>query len=232
VLAEILRGGAERVAAAGAVIAGGHNVRDAEVKYGMAVTGVVHPARMLTNAGAQAGDVLILTKPLGSGILTSAAKNGKISPEQLNQCIEVMIDLNAGACAAALEVGVRSCTDVTGFGLIGHGHEMASASGMTLEIRAAAVPLMDHALDLARNGVVTRAWKSNLECVGSSFDAGGVDETLVKVLADAQTSGGLLVAVAADRADALVSGLRKRSTHAASVIGRVLPPSGRTITLR
>lgn len=232
VLGEILRGGAERVAAASAVIAGGHSVRDAEVKYGLAVTGVVHPDRILTNGGAHPGDVIVLTKPLGSGILTSAAKAGKIAESDLAEAIDAMIDLNAGACVAALAAGVHACTDITGFGLIGHAHEMAEASGATVEIGAGRVPLMDRALELARGGVVTRAHKSNLECVGSRLGISpGIDATLVKVLADAQTSGGLLLAVAADRADALVAGLRAQQTRAAAVIGRILQRSEFSVSL-
>jgi len=237
VLGDILRGGAERVAAAGAVVAGGHSVRDAEVKYGLAVTGVVHPDRILTNGGAKAGDVLVLTKPLGSGTLTTAAKQGKISEAELAEAIDVMTELNAGACAAAIEVGVNresgvhAATDITGFGLIGHAHEMAEASGVTIEIDAKAVPLMERTLDLARAGVVTRAAKSNLEYVGAQFESRGVDEALVKVCADAQTSGGLLLAVSPDRADLLVSALRKRGSHAASVIGRTSRRAGKTIVL-
>jgi selenide,water dikinase len=197
----------------------------------MAVTGVIHPQRILTNGGAMEGDALVLTKPLGSGILTSAVKSGKLPPERLQECIEVMIDLNAGACEAALEVGVHACTDISGFGLIGHAHEMAAASDVTLEISVAAVPLMEHVLDLAQTGVVTRAWKSNLASVGAAFDSGNVDETLVKVLADAQTSGGLLLAVGPDRAGQLVAALRARATRAAAIIGRAARFDQRTIVL-
>jgi selenide,water dikinase len=231
VLGEILRGGAERVSAAGAVVAGGHSVRDTEIKFGLAVTGVVHPEKILTNAGAQAGDVLVLTKPLGSGVLTTAAKKDMISEDDLAEAIDVMTDLNKGACEAALEVGVHSCTDITGFGLIGHAFEMAQASGVSLEIEAAKVPLLARTLELAKAGVVTRAHKSNLEHVGEAFSADGVDETLVKVLADAQTSGGLLLPVAPDRADALVAALRKRATRAAAPIGRVRSRDRTTIRL-
>ncbi len=221
ILGEILRGGAERVSAAGAVVAGGHSVRDSEIKFGLAVTGVVHPDKILTNGGAQVGDVLILTKPIGSGVLTTAGKKDMISQDDLAEAIDVMADLNKGACEAALEVGVHSCTDITGFGLIGHAFEMTQASGVSLEIEAAKVPLMERTLELAKAGVVTRAHQSNLEHVGDAFSANGVDETLVKVLADAQTSGGLLLSVAPDRADALISALRKRATRAAATIGRV-----------
>jgi selenide,water dikinase len=235
VLGEILRGGAERVAAAGAVVAGGHSVRDSEIKFGLAVTGVIHPDRILTNAGARVGDVLILTKPLGSGSLTTAAKQGKINQADLAEAIEVMTDLNAAACEAAIAVGVNcesgvhAATDITGFGLIGHAHELAEASGVTIEIDAKAVPLMKRVLELAAMGVVTRAAKSNFEYIGSRFENRGADETLVKVLADAQTSGGLLLSVSSDRADALLQGLIRRQTRAAVVVGRAVESSKQTV---
>ena len=231
ILADILRGGAERMAAAGGVVAGGHSVRDSEVKFGLAVTGVVDPGRILTNGGARAGDVLVLTKPIGSGTLTTAAKKGVIGEADLAEAIDVMIDLNAGACAAALEVGVHAATDITGFGLIGHVHELADASGVTIAIDAGSVPLLGRTLELARAGVVTRAHKSNLEHVGERLASSAVDETLVKVLADAQTSGGLLLAVSPERADALVAALRRRGTRAAAVVARAEPPSAHTVVL-
>ncbi len=243
ILGEILRGGSERVSAAGAVVAGGHSVRDSEIKYGLSVTGVVHPDRILTNGGAQVGDVLVLTKPIGTGTLTTAAKMNKISEADLAQAIDVMTDLNAGACEAILELagdsggdpkagGVHAVTDITGFGLIGHTHEMADASGLTFELQADRVPLLDRALELAGDGIVTRAHKSNLDYLGDHFESKGVDETLIKVLADAQTSGGLLIAVSADRADRLVKALEKRGTRATAVIGRAMPRGAHTIVLR
>lgn len=231
ILTDILRGGAERVLAAGAVVAGGHSVRDSEIKYGLSVTGVVHPDRIHTNGGAQPGDVLVLTKPIGSGTLTSAAKAGKITQSDLAETIDVMTDLNAGACDAMLEVGVHAVTDITGFGLIGHTHEMAGASGVTIEIDASSVPLLENALRLAGDEILTRACKSNLEHLGEHFLSKGVDDTLVKLLADAQTSGGLLIAVPPDRADALVSALKARNTRVAARIGHVRPESGHTVIL-
>lgn len=240
ILGEILRGGAERVSAAGAIVAGGHSVRDAEIKYGLSVTGLVHPDRILMNRGAKVGDVLVLTKPIGSAQLTTAAKKGVISQSDLAEAIDVMTDLNAGACAAALEIGVHAATDVTGFGLIGHAFEMAEASDVTIEIDAHAVPLMEHALRLARDGVVTRACQSNLDHVGTrlqirapSVSAGhaAIEEELIKLLTDAQTSGGLLLSVAADRADALVISLKRHKTRAAAIIGRVVASSPHRITL-
>ena len=232
ILGEILRGGSERVTAAGAVIAGGHTVRDTEIKYGLSVTGVVHPDRVLTNGGAVVGDALVLTKPIGSGVLTSAAKNGTIPEADLAEVIDVMTDLNAGACAAMLEVGVHAVTDVTGFGLVGHAREMAGAGDVTISIDAAAVPLLAQTLELAAKGILTRAHKSNLEFLGDRFEAKNVDETLVGVLADAQTSGGLLIAVAPDRADRLIDALRARRTRAAAVVGEVTAPSGKSVILR
>ena len=232
VLSDILRGGAERVEAAGAVVAGGHTVRDSEVKFGLAVTGVVHPDRILKNGGAQVGDVIVLSKPIGSGILTSAAKAEKITEAELAQAIDVMTDLNEGACKAALAVGVHSATDVTGFGLIGHASEMAEASGVTIELRASEVPLLENALALARKKMLTRAAGTNLEYLGDRFTVHNVDEMLVKVLADAQTSGGLLLSVAEDRADRLVAALKEQQTRAAAIVGYVVAKTDQAIVLR
>lgn len=231
VLGEILRGGAERVATAGAVIVGGHSVRDAEIKYGLAVTGLVHPDRITTNAAAKSGDALVLTKPIGSGVLTSAVKAGKMAEAELAEAIDVMTDLNAGACAAMLEVGVHGVTDITGFGLVGHAHEMAEASGVTIEIDAAGVPLMKRTHEFASQGIMTRAHKGTIEHLGDRLQVEIADEALVGVLCDAQTSGGLLITIPADRADQLVALLEKNDTRAAAIIGRVMPKSERTVVL-
>jgi selenide,water dikinase len=176
-------------------------VRDTEIKYGLSVTGVIHPDKILANKGARVGDVLVLTKPLGSGTLTTAAKQGKIAEGDLSEAIDVMTDLNAGACEAALQVGVHAATDITGFGLIGHAFEMARASGVTIELDSKSVPLMARVLELARAGVVTRAAKNNMAHVGLQLLCTGVDDVLVKVMADAQTSGGLLLSVEEDRVE-------------------------------
>jgi len=231
VLGTILSGGAERVKKAGAVIAGGHSVRDAEIKYGLSVTGVVHPDRILTNGKAQPGDALILSKPIGSGTLTSAAKQGKIKQDDLAQAIEVMIELNAAACEAAIEVGVHSVTDITGFGLIGHTAEMADASDVTIEILAEKVPLLEQTRALANKGMLTRAYKSTLAHLGEKLAWRGVDETLMHLLADAQTSGGLLIAVAEEKADQLVEQLSKRNTSCACVIGQAKSRSAQSVVL-
>ena len=221
VLSDILAGGANKVAEAGAVIVGGHSVRDSEIKYGLAVTGVVHPKEFFSNAGAKPGDVLILTKPIGSGIMASAAKNDKISQEVFAEAIEVMVALNADAATLARKLGAHAVTDVTGFGLIGHAYQMAEASGVTLTIEAGKVLLIGPTLDLARQGNVTRAWKSTLESIGEGFRAAGVEDALVQVLADAQTSGGLLMAVSRESLNAARSALPSDLKRLIVEIGRV-----------
>ncbi len=231
-LVEILRGGGEKVAEAGAVVVGGHSVRDSEIKYGLAVTGVVHPDRVLTNAGARPGDVLVLTKPIGSGVLTSAAKAGRLDEPELREVIELMVALNRPGRDAALEVGVHACTDITGFGLIGHAFEMAAGCGRRIELVAADVPLIGRTLELARRGMLTRSYRTTLSHLGPRLEAGGIDETLLSVLADAQTSGGLLLAVGPNRADALVAALRRHGALCATVVGRVLDATEPGIILR
>ncbi len=231
VLVEILKGGHERVTEAGAVIVGGHSVRDAEVKYGLSVTGLIDPNRVLTNGGAHPGDRLVLTKPIGSGVLTSAAKLGKMPEADLAEAIDVMIGLNRGAANAAQSVGVHAITDITGFGLIGHAFEMAAASGVTLSIEARSVPLMTDTMRFAREGVLTRAYKSNLAFIGDKLEAGSVDPVLLHVLADAQTSGGLLIAVSADLCDQLVMKLKENKTHTATIVGDVCAASPHSLVL-
>jgi selenide, water dikinase len=221
VLGDILRGGAERVKLSGAVLLGGHSVRDAEVKYGLSVTGIVHPDRIMTNAGALAGDVLVLTKPIGSGVLTSAVKLGKMPESDLADAIDVMIRLNGDALEAMSGLDVHAVTDVTGFGLLGHAHEMACASEVTLTIRSESVPLIGDTLGFARDGVLTRAYRSTLAYIGDGLSVGEVDESLLAVLADAQTSGGLLIAVSPECAGDLVSNLDRVGSAWSSVIGDV-----------
>ncbi len=231
ILGEILRGGQERVAAAGAVVVGGHSVRDAEIKYGLSVTGRIDPRRIFTNAAARPGDALVLTKPIGSGTLTTAAKKGTIPQEALVEAIAVMIELNRGARDAMVELGAHAATDITGFGLVGHAFEVADASGATLEIEAAAVPLMARTLELARDGALTRAHKATLEHLGRRLFAAGVDPVLVSVLCDAQTSGGLLICIDAAKADALIRRLKENRTPCAALVGRVLPAGEHAIRL-
>lgn len=232
VLVEILRGGADAVREAGAVIVGGHSIRDAEIKYGLAVTGRVHPQRILTNAAARPGDRLVLTKPLGTGILCSAAKSGKMPEDDLAEAIASMSALNKPGRDAAVKIGVHACTDITGYGLVGHAFEMAEGSDVTITIEAGKVPLLKRALEFARLGVLTRMQKTARTFIGEKLriDA-GVEDALAGVLMDAQTSGGLLLSVAAERCDALVTELLAAGALCAAVVGSVSPSSGVRIRL-
>ncbi len=195
VLTEILRGGQDKVHEAGAVIAGGHTVIDSEIKYGLAVTGRADPRRLLTNAAAREGDHLILTKPLGTGLLATAAKQGELPEPDRWAMIRSMSTLNATASRAALEVGVRCATDITGFGLLGHGSHIARASHATLHIHVSAVPILPGARAAAVRGVRTGGAERNTEYLEERVDWGATDDVERALLVDPQTSGGLLVAV-------------------------------------
>jgi selenide, water dikinase len=204
VLAEILAGGAEVARAAGVAIVGGHSIDDEEPKYGLAVTGVIHPDRVVRNSTGQPGDVLFLTKPIGGGAVTTAAKRGIAPAPVVRACTEVMTTLNAGAAGAALSVGPSAMTDVTGFGLLGHLHELVLASGVEARVDADSVPLLDGALDLLAGGALAGGSRRNREWVEPHVRwADTVPEPLRNMLCDAMTSGGLLIAVAPERADAM-----------------------------
>ena len=228
-LGEVLRGGADVARAAGAFVLGGHSIDDPEPKYGMAVIGEVHPDRIVTNAGARPGDALVLTKPIGTGVLTTALKRDLLSEPELAPAVTVMTTLNAAAARAMLAVGVHAATDVTGFGLLGHLHSLLEASGAAAEVTAHAVPLLPHARDMAARGAVPGGTQRNVTSLADSVSfAAGVDETARVLLSDAQTSGGLLIAVAPDRVAGLVAGLERAGSPAAAVIGRVVAgPPGR-----
>jgi selenide, water dikinase len=218
-LARVLDGGAAIATEAGCLIAGGHSIDDAEPKYGLAVVGTVHPDAVLTNSASRAGDALVLTKPIGLGVLATALKRERASARNIADAIEVMTTLNAGARDAALAVGVHSATDVTGFGLLGHLLEMMRGSGVGADIDAAAVPVINGVRDLLAAGMVAGGTQRNHAFVSESVEWGALalDEQLL--LADAQTSGGLLLSVAPERADALVAELTNRNTLAATIIG-------------
>jgi len=231
-LGEVVRGGADVAHAAGAFVLGGHSVDDPEPKYGMAAIGEVHPDRIVTNAGARPGDALVLTKPLGTGVLTTALKRDLLNETDLAPAVAAMTTLNAGAARAMLGVGVHAATDVTGFGLLGHLRTMLEASGAAAEVRAAAVPLLPHAREAAERGAIPGGTERNAAGVAAAVSfAAGVDRTARLLLADAQTSGGLLIAVAAERADMLVAALRREATPAADVIGRVVTGAPGTMTV-
>jgi len=229
VLGDVLRGGADVVREAGAFILGGHSVDDPEPKFGMVAIGEVHPERIVTNAGARAGDVLLLTKPIGTGILTTALKRDLLSEAELGEAVAVMTTLNAGAARAMTEAGVHAATDVTGFGLLGHLHTLLAASGVAAEVAARAVPLLPRAREMAERGAIPGGTTRNLDGLAEvvAFDP-GVDAVTRLLLADAQTSGGLLIAVPADRRDALLAALQREHAPVAAVIGRAVPgPAGR-----
>jgi selenium donor protein len=225
VLERILAGAAEVAREAGISILGGHTIDDTEPKFGLAVTGVVHPDRILTNTGALAGDSVVLTKPIGTGILATAVKRGQAGDDVGLRIVAVMRTLNRTAAEAMLETGVSACTDVTGFGLLGHLREMAAASGLDAEIEAAKVPIIDPARDLAAADVVPGGTLENLAHVSPHVDfAPGLSRVDRLLLADAQTSGGLLISVPAARCDALLAALHAKGVVSACRIGRFTGP--------
>ena len=206
-LTEIYRGGIEKAREAGVTIPGGHTIESPEPFYGLAVVGTVHPDRIVTNGGARPGDQLLLTKPLGTGLISTAAMANAAEAEALAAAVTSMRRLNRDAAQAMLEHGPTACTDVTGFGLLVHAHEMAAASGCGVEIAASAVPLLPTALDLCRRWVMPEGLFRNLEHAREFASWEGVDEALVHALSDPQTSGGLLIAVPPDRGAVLAGAL-------------------------
>ncbi len=225
-LARVLDGGAAAARAAGCVIAGGHSIDDAEPKYGLAVVGTVDPARVLTNSAARAGDVLVLTKPIGLGVITTAAKRGTAGDAVVGRAVDVMTARNDGARDAALAAGVRAATDVTGFGLLGHLRELCAGSGTGAILHAGSVPVIEGVRPLLDAEMIAGGTRRNLAFVGPDVDFGDLPPTERLLLADAQTSGGLLLSVAAERAEVLLAACRERSTLAASVIGAVTGYTG------
>jgi selenide, water dikinase len=218
VLREILRGGQDKVHEAGALIVGGHTIIDEELKYGLSVTGRAHPKRLLTNAAARAGDRLILTKPIGTALLATAAKSGELPDAEMRALTDSMRALNAAAGKAALEVGATCATDVTGFGLLGHASHIAKASGVTLRIDVRRVPLLPGARAAAERGVRTGGADRNMTYLESRVDWAGASEVDRVLLIDPQTSGGLLVALSRDRVEQYLS-----MVPGAVEIGEVLP---------
>ncbi len=232
VLREILRGGLEKVHEAGAALVGGHSVEDPEIKYGLSVTGLVHPDRVLTNAGARPGDALILTKPLGTGVLATAIKAGLISDEAQVRAVETMATLNRKAAEIMAAYPVNACTDVTGFGLLGHTLEMARGSKVGITIFAEDVPLLPEVLDSVQMGLVPAGSFSNRNfCAHQIRHADAIDPMLLDIVADAQTSGGLLISLPEDRAAALVEDLKAGGVTDAAIIGRAAAGPGGFIEL-
>ena len=228
ILVEILRGGVEKVKEAGAVIVGGHTIDDEEPKVGLAVTGLVDPAKMVSTVGARPGDALVLTKPLGTGILATALKGEVLTEADMREAIVGMETLNRAACEAMLAVGVHACTDITGFSLMGHALELAEASGVLVELEAAALPVYPQAREMAAMGLIPAGSYSNRDYyLPRVLEGQNLAPDVLDILADPQTSGGLLMAVAAERLDALLAALRQGGANG-WVIGRVgEAPAGR-----
>ena len=227
VLSAILQGGADKVKEAGASIIGGHSIDDPEPKYGLVVTGIVHPHKVITNAGARVGDALVLTKPLGLGIITTGIKQERVSEDTVRQAVDVMTMLNKAAAEAMVEVGVNACTDITGFGLLGHLHEMTAASGVGARIALTSVPVLPDAWPLVRNGVCPGGTKRNRQSLEGKVEwAPGLTDEDRLILCDAQTSGGLLIAVSEEKSARLVERLRAAKTLAAARIGEIVAGRG------
>ncbi len=235
-LARVLDGGADAVAAAGAVVAGGHSIDDPEPKFGLAVVGTVHPDAVFRNAGARPGDAVVLTKPLGLGVVATALKRGEAPPELVADAVALMTTLNAGARDAARALGpaVHAVTDVTGFGLLGHLRELLAASGVAGIVDASAVPVLDGAGELLAAGMVAGGTTRNHAFVTTEapVDWGTLPEATQLLLADAQTSGGLLLAVDDEHADALVAALEARHAPAAAVVAHAVDGPPGAITVR
>jgi selenide,water dikinase len=232
ILAAILAGGGAKVAEAGALVVGGHTVADEEIKYGMAVTGVVHPDRIARNRGARVGDRLVLTKALGTGIVATAAKHDRAPAAALAAAIASMTALNAAAATAMSAYAVHACTDVSGFSLLGHGYEMASASGVTLRFAAAALPVLPGARALAASGELTGGCGRNRRYLADKVRvAAALAADLVEVAFDPQTSGGLLIALAAGDAERLVDALHAAGVEVATIVGEAVPAEAAAVVL-
>lgn len=232
-LGEVVRGGADVSRAAGAFVLGGHSVDDPEPKFGMVVVGDVHTERLVTNAGARPGDLLVLTKPIGTGILTTALKRDLLPASALAEAVTTMTTLNAGAARAMLATGVHAATDVTGFGLLGHLHTLLRSGGVAAELIASEVPVLAGTREMLAKGAVPGGTKRNLESVAAAVRfADGVPDIVPTLLADAQTSGGLLLAVAEERVARLREALAREGAPAAAVIGRVTAGAAGSVVVR
>lgn len=224
VLASILRGGADKMTEAGAIIGGGHTIDDAEPKYGVSVTGLVRPGEQITNSGARAGDKLVLTKAIGTGIITTALKAGKSDADTEGRVVKLMAELNKGASEAMVGVGVNACTDITGFGLLGHLREMVQGSGVGARINAEDVPIIVGARELAEAGIAPGGTQRNLASLKDNVAwEGELSEAMQVLLADAQTSGGLLISAAEEKVGDLMGALEEHGVVGARVIGEVVP---------
>ena len=226
ILAEILRGGYTKANEAGCLIAGGHTVDDPEPKYGLSVVGIVEPGKQVTNAGAQPGDVLILTKPLGTGIITTAGKQGNVDAAVMQGAVTAMSTLNRAAADAMTKMGVNAATDITGFGLMGHLRSMVRGSKVTAEVELGQVPALPGARELLERGVAPGGTHRNLQSVADAVEwSSDLSENDQLFLCDAQTSGGLLISVAGNKKEELLAELKAQGVSAPAVIGKVTEAS-------
>jgi selenide,water dikinase len=224
ILKEILRGGADKVAEAGAIVAGGHSVEDDEPKFGLSVMGMVHPGKVTANSGAKPGDMLILTKPLGIGILNTAIKADLADEGAYKKAVDSMAYLNKDACEAMMKVGVNGCTDVTGFGLLGHAHEMADASNVSLEIWSDYIPIIKESIDFAKMGIIPAGAYNNEGYIGKHVHfAESIKQEIRDIMYDPQTSGGLLISVPEEKLEKLMNELRMSNKTDFNLIGKVKP---------
>jgi selenide,water dikinase len=222
ILKEILKGGADKVAEAGAIVVGGHSVEDNEPKYGLSVMGMVHPGKVTANSGANPGDMLILTKPLGIGVLNTAIKADLTDESTYKKAVDVMSYLNKDACEAMMKVGINGCTDITGFGILGHGFEMAEASNVSLEIWSDYIPIIKESIDFAKMGIIPAGAYNNEGYIGTHVRfAESIKQEIKDIMYDPQTSGGLLISVPEERFDKLMEELRIRNKTDFNVIGKV-----------
>ena len=232
ILAEIMRGGLDTLVEHGVALVGGHSVDDQQIMFGYAVTGTIHPREIITNRGARPGDLLVLTKPIGTGVVSTGIKRAQADEETVRASIDTMLLAGREASRLMREAGAHAATDVTGFALVGHAWEVARASRVTVEIDSSSVPLIPGALRLAAQGLLTSGDKSNRAYVGEDIELGaGVPAALASLLFDPQTAGGLLISIAEARAHELVARLRE-TYPAASIVGRVREAGARSIIVR
>jgi selenide,water dikinase len=232
ILREIMRGGLETINKYGVTLIGGHSVYNEQIMFGYSVTGVIDPNKIATNSGARPGDVLILTKPIGTGVISTGIKKGRASEAVVAESIETMLTPGKYAAEAMRDFDVKGATDITGFALLGHAWEVACASKVTLEINPGAVPLLTGALELAAEGMLTSGDKTNREYIGADVEIDeAVNKNLLKLLFDPQTAGGMLIAVNENKAEALLATLSKNYPKARQ-IGRVLPAGSHAIVVR
>lgn len=222
ILKEILKGGADKVAEAGAIVVGGHSVEDDEPKFGLSVMGMIHPGKVTANSGAKPGDMLILSKPLGVGILNTAIKADLVDEGAYKKAVDVMAYLNKDACEAMMKVGINGCTDITGFGLLGHGYEMAEASNVSLEIWADYIPIIKESIEFAKMGIIPAGAYNNEGYMGAHVRfAANVKQEIRDIMYDPQTSGGLLISIPEEHSEKLMEELRKNNKTDFNLIGKV-----------